>query len=110
MPSNPRYALVNIQGQTLKMEAVKNLGRTLTGRRQGETLLGDSLPELLRRATAKELLIPDVALNQQVGRICCCCSRILRVTQGCFGMGDIGPVTEPFGPSRPGVDVLMYQA
>eukprot|EP00983_Pelagomonas_calceolata_P063936 1147912-Pelagomonas_calceolata.AAC.7 len=50
------------------MDAVRGLGRALAGKKAGysEGLLSDSLPELLRRATAKELLIPDVALNQQV--------------------------------------------
>ena len=49
------------------MSSAKDAGKALTGKKgYSDNLLGESLPDLLRRATAKELIIPDVSVNQQV--------------------------------------------
>lgn len=53
-------------GQSIK-EGATTATRALTGKRgYTDSLLGESLPDLLRKATAKTLVQPDLTTNQQV--------------------------------------------
>lgn len=55
----------------------KNLQAKLTGQKYHQNLLGESLEDMLRIATAKTLEAPDATLNQQV----CAPTRKLRPSQ-----------------------------
>lgn len=53
-------------------KAMKNMGESikykLTGQKYHDSLMGESLQDVLRKATAKTLDAPDIACNQQVSR------------------------------------------